>query len=85
MKKEAKHAVRQVLKEAAQHEHFFDFSDGERLNWMITRAFHIGKEQRHVASNLGCGGENPHSGELKDKRSNRMRKQRRQVGRREAS
>jgi hypothetical protein len=36
-------AVRQVLKEASQHEHFFDFSDAERLNWMIARAYELGR------------------------------------------
>jgi hypothetical protein len=39
----AKEAVRQVLNEAAQHEHFFDFSDAERLNWMIARAYELGR------------------------------------------
>lgn len=69
-------AVRQVLKEASAHEYFFDFSDGERLNWMISRAFQIGKEQHHVASNSTCGVESAHSGELKHKRSKPMRRPR---------
>jgi hypothetical protein len=35
--------VRQVLKDAASTEHFFDLSDGERLVRMIEMAFEKGK------------------------------------------
>jgi hypothetical protein len=43
MNKEAHDAVRKVLKEAGEHEHFFDFSDAERLTWMIERAYKLGR------------------------------------------
>jgi hypothetical protein len=37
-----KKAAERVLVEAANHEHFFDFSDAERLTWMLERAFEHG-------------------------------------------
>ena len=40
---ESDDAVVQVLKEAIQHEHFFDLCDAERLAWMITRAYELGR------------------------------------------
>lgn len=36
-------AVRQVLTEAGEHERFFDYSDVERLAWMIGRAYELGR------------------------------------------
>jgi hypothetical protein len=51
-------AAKQVLKEAADTEHFFDFSDSERLIWMLERAYEIGAEGRTppaVRKNLGSG------------------------------
>lgn len=36
-------AVRQVLKEAGEHDRFFDLSDAERLAWMIERAYELGR------------------------------------------
>ncbi|HZL38111.1 MAG TPA: hypothetical protein VFC78_22535 [Tepidisphaeraceae bacterium] len=38
-------AVRQVLKEAGEHDRFFDFSDAERLTWMIERAYELGRSE----------------------------------------
>ena len=35
MNRNSRDAVRRVLKEATEDEHFFDLSDAERLNWMI--------------------------------------------------
>jgi len=46
MQKELLHAIRQVLYEAGNAPHFFDFSDAERLNWMIARAFALGSERK---------------------------------------
>ena len=46
MTRQAKRAVRQVLKEAAETPNFFDLSDGERLVRMIAMAF---KRGRHVS------------------------------------
>jgi hypothetical protein len=69
-------AVRQVLKEASEHGHFFDFSDAERLNWMIAKAFQIGKEQNHDSSNYRQNLEIADSGELMHKRSKPMRRPR---------
>jgi len=66
--------VRRVLHDAGEHERFFDYSDAERLVWMIDRAFQIGKEQSHVASNHSCGGEGVFLGELKQKGSKPRRK-----------
>ena len=43
MPSESYEAVGQVLKEAAEHEHFFDLSDAERLTWMIQRAYEMGR------------------------------------------
>jgi hypothetical protein len=70
-------AVRLVLKEAAQHDHSCGFSDGERLNWMIARAFQIGKEQNHDSSNHRRNLEIADSGELKHERSKPIRRPRR--------
>ncbi|HEY4364939.1 MAG TPA: hypothetical protein VGN17_28500 [Bryobacteraceae bacterium] len=38
--------VRRVLSDAAKAPHFFDFSDAERLAWMIGRAYAIGRAER---------------------------------------
>ncbi|MBC7784171.1 MAG: hypothetical protein H7144_10055 [Burkholderiales bacterium] len=38
----AKEAVRHVLKEAANAQNFFDYSDSERLGWMLARSFKLG-------------------------------------------
>jgi hypothetical protein len=40
----SRNAVRQVLKEASEHHRFFDFSEAERLTWMIERAFVLGAQ-----------------------------------------
>jgi hypothetical protein len=37
MSRESLNAIRQVLVEAVESPHFFDLSDGERINWMIER------------------------------------------------
>jgi hypothetical protein len=39
----SRNALRQVLKEAGENERFFDFSDGERLTWMIECAYELGR------------------------------------------
>ena len=39
---DAKTAAKRVLEEEAAHEHFFDFSDAERLSWMPERALKQG-------------------------------------------
>lgn len=44
MNEQTKAIVKQVLSEAADAPHFFDFSDAQRLNWMIARAYALGKE-----------------------------------------
>ncbi len=49
MSKASRNAVRQVLKEAAEHERFFDLSDAERLKWMIALAFQLGRRQANPA------------------------------------
>ncbi len=36
-------AVRQVLTEASNAVHFMDLSDAERINWMIERAYQLGR------------------------------------------
>lgn len=41
-----KNAVRRVLTDAANTEHFFDFSDAERLNWMLAYAYQLGVAAR---------------------------------------
>jgi hypothetical protein len=46
MIRQAKAIVRQVLSEATDAPQFFDQSDAQRLNWMIGRAFELGKQQR---------------------------------------
>jgi hypothetical protein len=43
MKNTKADAVRQVLKEAGEHDRFFDYSDVERLAWMIGRAYQLGR------------------------------------------
>ena len=40
---EKRNAIRRVLKDAAEHERFFDYSDVERLAWMMSRAYELGK------------------------------------------
>ena len=50
-------AVRRVLREASNSEHFFDLSDGERLLRMIAMGFELGrksarKERRHGADSV---------------------------------
>lgn len=42
MNRQIKAIVKPVLAEAADTPHFFDFSDAERLNWMIARAYALG-------------------------------------------
>jgi len=46
MTREAKMAVRQVLREAAETPNFFDLSDGEQLVRMISMGFEAGKRHR---------------------------------------
>ena len=55
MNRDTRMAVRQVLNEAAEHEHFFDFSDAERLTWMIERAFVIGVRSVNAGAVSGSG------------------------------
>lgn len=55
MNKRATRAVRQVLNEAGNSPHFFDLSDGERLNWMIARAFALGSQSKSVNANTYKG------------------------------
>lgn len=43
MDKSIRNVIRRVLKAAFNAEHFFDYSDGERLNWMIDHAYHLGQ------------------------------------------
>lgn len=43
-------AVRKVLNEAAEAPHFFDFSDAERLSWMIGRGYELGRRGRAPAA-----------------------------------
>jgi hypothetical protein len=50
MRKQVRDAVGRVLREAARARHFFDLSDAERLNWMIARAFELGRRTRDVSS-----------------------------------
>jgi hypothetical protein len=44
MEYSSQNAVGQVLKEAGEHDRFFDLSDAERLTWMIERAFALGAQ-----------------------------------------
>ena len=44
MNARTKAIVKQVLSEAADTPHFFDFSDAQRLNWMLARAYALGKQ-----------------------------------------
>jgi hypothetical protein len=46
--------VRQVLKDAADSEHFFDLSDAERLVRMIEMAFEKGKNLGQAARRRPC-------------------------------
>ncbi len=55
MTQEAKRAVRQVLREAADTPNFFDLSDGERLVRMIGMAFHKGPEGGQGEAQQGTG------------------------------
>lgn len=48
-------AVRQVLKEAAEHDRFFDYSDAERLAWMIRRAYELGRSSALTTANRNHG------------------------------
>ena len=43
MDKTIRRVVRAVLKAASNKEHFFDYSDAERLNWMIAKAYIVGR------------------------------------------
>jgi hypothetical protein len=43
MNTQAKMVIKRVLVEAADAPHFFEWSDAQRLNWMIARAFEFGK------------------------------------------
>lgn len=45
MKTRHKKAIRRVLKEAGEHERFFDLSDAERLTWMLGRAYQLGQSE----------------------------------------
>jgi hypothetical protein len=42
--------VKQVLTEAVDAPHFFDYSDAQRLNWMIERAYELGQRQQRSPS-----------------------------------
>ena len=43
MNQKKKTIVKQVLTEAVDVPHFFNLSDAQRLNWMIERAYELGK------------------------------------------
>lgn len=43
MNRQKKPIVKQVLTEAVDVPHFFNLSDAQRLNWMIERAYELGK------------------------------------------
>ena len=43
MNQKKKTIVKQVLTEAVDVPHFFNLSDVQRLNWMIERAYELGK------------------------------------------
>ena len=45
MRPEVLYDIRRVLREAANAPHFFDLSDGDRLNWMIAKGFELGRRQ----------------------------------------
>lgn len=49
-------AAKQVLAEAAAAPHFFDFSDVERLIWMLERAFEIGRGEGGLHHEAGQRG-----------------------------
>jgi hypothetical protein len=40
--------VRRVFQDAANAPNFFDYSDFERLRWLIARAYELGKKARPV-------------------------------------
>ena len=46
MNAEARFIVRKVLANAATAPHFFDLSEAERIDWMIARAYSLGKRWR---------------------------------------
>ena len=50
MHKQILQAILQVLHEAGNAPHFFDFSDAERLNWMIARAYALGVQNKAKAT-----------------------------------
>jgi hypothetical protein len=56
MEIETREAIRRVLKEAGNTPCFFDLSDGERLNWMIGRAFALGRLQPSTRKQQKIGG-----------------------------
>ena len=43
MNTQAKTVIKRVLVEAADAPRFFEWSDAQRLNWMIARAFELGR------------------------------------------
>ncbi len=48
MSTQSKTVIKRVLAEAADAPHFFEWSDAQRLNWMIARAFELGKATAKV-------------------------------------
>lgn len=59
MNQNSRTIVKQVLSEAVDAPHFFDYSDAQRLNWMIERAYELGqakvRQTRVRASSGGMG------------------------------
>jgi hypothetical protein len=45
-----KQIVKAVFIEAVNTPHFFDFSDAQRLNWMINRAYDLGRQEQRTPS-----------------------------------
>jgi len=60
--------VRQVLTEATDFPAFFDLSDGERLNWMIARAYELGRKERSYGDGEALRKRNLHAAERRDGR-----------------
>jgi hypothetical protein len=59
MNAKAKAATLKVIKEAGNAPHFFDFSDAERLTWMIARAYELGCDEiknNHTSRRAGTRG-----------------------------
>ncbi len=64
-----KKLVKRVLSDAARTANFFDYSDTERMTWMIVRAYEIGKRHERLASRKVGAGKFPPLHRLKAKQS----------------